>query len=165
MNKIRQVWYDILDAWDDFPVLRWVVIGAFVLALVLAVTTARAVEPGWYAPLDGSGQGVIVRCNADECAANWLTYLDGEQIWMQTVENCKRGEVCEARFARTAGSWFGRDSEFGPVEVTADLEPTADSLIVDYNAIALFPEACNTGSGGLLLRNCIGVREFFLLAE
>lgn len=136
-----------------------------VLALGLAASIARAVEPGWYAPLDGSGQGVIVRCNETDCAANWLTYAHGEQVWLQTVSNCERGKVCEAEFARTSGFWFGRDFEFGPVEVTADLEPTADSLIVDFNAIALFPEMCNTGSGGLILRNCIGVKEFFQLAE
>ncbi len=157
---------DIRNIWTEMPVVRWTAI-ALIAGLLFAVTgLARAVEPGWYAPMDGSGQGVIVRCNTDdECAANWLTYRGGEQIWLQTVVNCQRGEICEAEFARTAGSWFGREFEFGPVEVTAELEPTADSLIVDYNAIALFPEMCNTGPGGLLLRNCVGVKEFFLLAE
>lgn len=46
------------------------------LLLIGIVALARAVEPGWYSPLDGSGQGIIIRCNAnDECAVNWLTYV------------------------------------------------------------------------------------------
>lgn len=136
-----------------------------ILALLSLAQCARAVEPGWYAPGDGSGQGILVRCGTGGCAAAWLTYADNEQIWLTTVENCERGKVCEAEFARTAGDWFGTSVEILEPEVTATLEPTPDSLLVDFEAIGLFPHRCDTGTGGLIFRNCVGAVEFFLLAR
>jgi len=156
-----------MKTWLKFPLPIRVGILGFILALLVIVAfPAKAVEPGWYSPLDGSGQGVIVRCNdSDECVASWLTYADS-QIWLISTENCNRAEnVCNFAFARTEGQWFGRSFEFGPVEVTAEIEQTPDSILVDFDARRLFPEQCDTGSGGLILRNCIGVAEFFRIAE
>ena len=175
------------------------------LLLIGIVALARAVEPGWYAPMDGSGQSINVRCNfLDECVVDWQTYrtatlpnvsfaarnlitvvnestkatpeekalaeafselLITEQVWMISQDNCPRGEPCFVELARTKGRWFGNEFEFLPVEVTAGLEPTEDSLIVDFEAIRLFPSMCDVGSGGLILRDCIGRKEFFLLAR
>ena len=146
---------------------RVFLLGLLLLLVLIGAQVAKAVEPGWYSPLDGSGQGVIVRCNnTDKCVASWLTYADGGQAWFISQENCPRADtVCQFEFARTEGQWFGREFELGPIEITAEIEQTADSILVDFNAIRLFPERCDTGSGGLILRDCIGVAEFFVLAR
>lgn len=166
-------------------------LAAMVMAGVCAAQT-YAVEPGWYAPLDGSGQAITIRCNAaDECAANWLTYRSRplitvvnestsativlpdnlanmqiqEQVWLQTTSLCTLGEVCTTELATTSGSWFGTTFEFSETQVFVELEPTADSLLIDFEAQRLLPDRCRTGNGGLILQDCIGVREFFLLAR
>ena len=138
-------------------------------ALLLSISAlASAIEPGWYAPLDGSGQGVIVRCNSDnECVFSWLAHADG-QAWLISQDNCPRADaVCNLEFLRPSGIWMRSDSlELGEVLVSAEIEATADSIIVDYNAMRLFPETCfGITPGGLIFRNCIGVEEFFLLAK
>ena len=156
-----------MHKWTDFPFeLRVGILLLFLAATLVFAAHAKAVEPGWYSPLDGSGQGIIVRCNSsDECVASWLTYAGG-QAWFISTENCPRADtVCAFQFARTEGQWFGSEFELGPVEITAEVEQTSDSILVDFDARRLFPERCDTGSGGLILNDCIGVAEFFILAR
>jgi hypothetical protein len=175
------------------------------VAAYLAIEKALAVEPGWYAPLDGSGQGIIVRCNADdECAANWLSYQTEpasqmnpaalelvtvveestasaavknaasaladlpieKQIWLISTNTCPQSaEVCSLEMAKTSGEWFGSSFAFDPETVSVELEQHGDSMLVDWNAVALFPDKCDTGIGGLLLENCIGVETWLRLAR
>ena len=160
-----------MNAWLKMPLpMRVGILSAILALLIIVAFPAKAIEPGWYSPLNsegrGTGQGIFIRCNLqDECAAAWLTYADG-QSWFVSMENCNRADsVCNFAFARTAGQWFGQDFEFGPVEVTAEFEQTGDSILVDFDARRLFPEKCDTGSGGLILNDCIGVKEFFLIAR
>ena len=162
-------WYEDLN-----PGARKAFIGGCILALLILVSAvtscfneAEAVEPGWYAPLDGSGQGVIVRCS-DECAVNWVTHSPAGQVWLISNEPCARGEPCDTSLSRVDGSWMGidGDAERLPAEVFVTLTPGDDGLRVEWDAIDLLP-ACNRGdgSGGLLLEQCVGNKTFFLLAE
>lgn len=181
---------------------------------LLLAANARAVEPGWYSPLNnegrGTGQGIFVRCNLqDECAALWAAYRTSElqglseaaselitvvetstavadasdpavgealealrktqvrqQVWLVSQETCPvEDQVCEFTFSRTESTWFSEQFNFLPVEVTATLEATSDSIIVGFDAIQLRPGICDTGSGGLILENCIGAEEFFRIAR
>jgi hypothetical protein len=141
-----------------------------IIAASAVTRCAQALEPGWYAPLDGSGQGIIVRCSdGGQCAANWLTYAPGAgQVWLISNEPCDRGEPCTTSLSRTEGSWMGidGDAERLPAEVYVDLTPEPDGVRVSWDAIELLP-ACDpdTGSGGLLLEQCVGSELFRVLAR
>jgi len=198
-----------MDTWTRIPILiRFAVL---ITALLVTITGARALEPGWYAPDDDSGQGIIVRCNdSDECAILWAAYRPqrlerfapetselitvvetstavteavnsseliaalgdirglrvSPQAWFISVENCARAEpVCVVALAATRGEWFGRSFEFEDPSIIVTLTQAGDTLTVDFDARLLFPERCDIGIGGLLLRDCIGVKEFRLLAR
>lgn len=166
MNKIYELYDRALCRLQKWPEYSFWMIATLLALLMLFSVKAFAVEPGWYAPEDGSGQGLVVRCNdADQCAAAWLTYANGVQAWFISNENCERGQVCDVAFSRVEGQWFGESVDVLEPEVAATLEPTADSVIVDFDARQLFPERCDTGTGGLLFRNCVGAVEFLLIAR
>ena len=204
-----------MDTWLKLPLpMRVGILGTILALLIIVAFPARAIEPGWYSPLDaegrGTGQGIFIRCNLqDECAALWAAYRTSElqglseaaselitvvetstavteasdtavmdalqalretqvrqQVWMVSQETCPAAnEVCEFTFTRTESTWFAQGFEFLPVEVTAEFEATADSILVDFDAVELRPEVCDAGPGGLLFNDCIGVAEFFLIAR
>ena len=137
--------------------------------LLSTAATASAIEPGWYSPLDGSGQGIIVRCNAsDECVVSWLTYKDSSQIWLNSNELCLLdAQECAASMSRFTGSWMGRsrDAEALDPEVNVVLTQEDTGLRVEWEALRLFPEFCDTGTGGLIFRECVGDKLFKVLAR
>lgn len=153
-------------------------VALFTFAIFLTARVALAVEPGWYAPLDGSGQAMHIRCNdAERCVISWETYA-GEhgQVFLVSEGLCKRGEaVCEDALQRTAGSFDGitGDAERLPAEAFIALIQEPGAVLVEWDVILLRPGACRNpdgsllGSGGLLLRRCIQThgKRFFLLAQ
>jgi len=145
---------------------------ALVFVTVIA-SSARALEPGWYAPLDGSGQALHVRCNdADACAVVWETYTEQHgQVFLVSEGLCGRAEAeCEEALSRTIGSFagIGRDAEILEPEVFIGMTQDSDGLLLEWDARALRPEICSgVTAGGLLFRGCINTsgKRFFLLAE
>ena len=186
-----------------------------ILAVLLAFAGGtQAIEPAWYSPLDGSGQGIVVRCNAqDDCVALWATYRNrqlqdrlpraaelitvvetsttvqesvdaepvlqalqdlrevivSEQVWMNSNELCPLDATeCATSMSRFTGSWMGRFGDREPIEppeVNVILRQNEDGIEVEYEAIRLLPEFCDTSTGGLIFRDCIGDKQFDFLAR
>lgn len=173
MSKIREIWWNFLDAWDEKAVVRWSVIALVAFALLMMARCAVALEPGWYAPLDGTGQAIHVRCNPkDRCAVVWETYTEAHgQIFLVSEGLCTRDDaVCDEALSRTTGSFNGRagDAERLEAEVFITAQQDGDGLLLEWDARDLMPEVCDgQGSGGLLLDSCIHTngKRFYLLAE
>ena len=141
----------------------------FLIVLSTCSSDAEAIEPGWYSPSDGSGQGIIVRCNSsDECVVSWLTYKDSSQIWLNSNELCPlNAQECATSMSRFTGSWMGRfgEAEALDPEVNVVLTQEDTGLRVEWEALRLFPEFCDTGTGGLIFRECVGDKLFEVLAR
>lgn len=141
--------------------------------LSVAAMQANAIEPGWYAPLDGSGQALHVRCaDSGQCAVVWETYTEQHgQVFLISEGLCDRAEAsCEEALSRTTGSFAGvaGEAEILAPEVFVALEQTADGLLLEWDARELRPEVCTgTGPGGLILAGCVNTqgKRFFLLAR
>jgi len=129
---------------------------------------AEAVEPGWYAP-DDNGEGLIVRCGTAGCGFVWLTHAKGGQLWLISTSNCAvDASVCDIEMAQTTGTWRGLvgETEIAEPTVQITVSESGTGVSLEWNARALFPDSCfDVGSGGLILRGCIGRKEFGLLAR
>lgn len=160
--------------------------GKMILAALLAGLTgvaamagaSHALEPGWYAPLDGSGQAIHVRCNeSDECAVVWETYTaELGQVFLVSEGLCSRGEAtCEEALQRTTGSFDGMQGEAErlPAEAFVALTQEPGALIVEWDVIDLRPDICRRddgqpiGNGGLIFQRCVQTsgKRFFALAR
>ena len=146
---------------------------ASMLSLAFMAAPAMAIEPGQYGPADASGHGVFINCNAsDECAVFWFNHFNADDnFWLMGVPNCERGAdaVCDVSLTMPSAPFFnGRPGELdiGPSVGTLELTPMEDgSLVADWNVMALRPDEClNIGSGGLILRKCIGPQTWSLIA-
>lgn len=173
MSKIREIWWNFLDAWDEKAVVRWSVIAVLAFGALLTARCAVALEPGWYAPLDGSGQSINIRCNSkDVCVIEWDTYTKAHgQVFLISEGLCMRSEdVCEEALARTSGSFdgLGGDAERLDTEAFIAITQGDNSLLLEWDVQLLRPEVCEgQGSGGLLLDSCVNTqgKRFHLLAE
>lgn len=147
--------------------LRWVL-----LLLLLPAVQSFALEPGWYSPLDRSGQALHVRCNGeDQCVLEWNTYVEG-QVFLISEGLCKRDETtCEEALDITEGCFdgLGCDATRIPTGAVIAVEQLENAIRLEWDVRTLRPEACPPDllAGGLLLRRCINTRgkTFHLLAQ
>jgi hypothetical protein len=164
----------IKNFWAESSTGRRIALCAVALMLTLVIWSAvaalfsdeaEALEPGWYGPGDGTGQGLLVHCQpSGACGAVLFTSGNGDQIYYILARSCERGLPCESGLHRpsTEGpAMAGTDSAgpmvLGPIEGEITATPFGTGLILDYAVWTI--DQCNdsgvpVGTGQLGIHGC-----------
>lgn len=150
---LKETWFDAGWLFRGFCIL-------IVVGMLFSIGRAAfAVETGAYSDPERPGHGIQILCNSnDQCVVYWFNYRFGHTLWMISDPLCDRGEVCNTAFFTPSGDWNAQSGiELGDPMATAEILVEGRNLVIEYEAIDLLGEFCNTGSGGLILRECIGI--------